>query len=165
MGLLLALRDVGGLILQGVRGVHTDFWLGNLHFPLTGSFRTLLGLVLILTLTFTSAPLLPFLLSPSALFIQSLQTQLSEQWKFFASHLVPVQATMSSSSIPPGSTAEAPASSTSQYEQPRKMTALERNNMKWESHKEEIQDIYIDQDKTLKDTMQWFKQNRGIDWR
>ncbi|KAE8443306.1 hypothetical protein EG329_002022 [Mollisiaceae sp. DMI_Dod_QoI] len=38
--------------------------------------------------------------------------------------------------------------------QPRKLTALERNNLKWEFHKAEIRLIYVDQDKTLKETMQ-----------
>ncbi|CZR56270.1 uncharacterized protein PAC_06158 [Phialocephala subalpina] len=41
---------------------------------------------------------------------------------------------------------------------PRKLKALERNNLQWTEHKIEIREIYIGQDKTLKETMQFFKQ-------
>lgn len=44
----------------------------------------------------------------------------------------------------------------------RKLTALERNNLKWESHRPEIRIIYLDQDETLKDTMAWFKRERSF---
>jgi hypothetical protein len=60
--------------------------------------------------------------------------------------------------------AEAPASSTSQ-QHPRKMTALERNKLEWETHKNEIEETYMDQDKTLEETMSFFKEKRGLDWR
>lgn len=36
--------------------------------------------------------------------------------------------------------------------QPRKLKALERNNLQWDSHKDEIRTIHIEQDKTLKET-------------
>ena len=68
---------------------------------------------------------------------------------------------MSAPSMPVESSAEAPASS----QQTRKLTALERNNLKWEAHKEEIRRFYMDQDQTLKETMEFFKQTRGLDWR
>jgi len=72
---------------------------------------------------------------------------------------------MSGSTVSARSSAEEPASSASQHQQPRKLTALERNNLEWESRKEEIHNVYIGQDKTLKETMQWFKETRGLDWR
>ncbi|CZR56269.1 uncharacterized protein PAC_06157 [Phialocephala subalpina] len=54
---------------------------------------------------------------------------------------------------------EVPATISSQ---PRQLTALERNNQKWESHKNEIRSVYIDHDKTLKETMQWFERERNF---
>ena len=39
----------------------------------------------------------------------------------------------------------------------RKMTALERNNMQWENHKDKIRSLYVDQDMTLKATTAWFE--------
>ncbi|KAE9376305.1 hypothetical protein N431DRAFT_331094 [Stipitochalara longipes BDJ] len=66
--------------------------------------------------------------------------------------------------MPQKSSAEAPALSTAQQQQPRKLTALERNNLEWKAHKEEIWSIYMDQDKTLKETMQWFEQERSFSW-
>jgi hypothetical protein len=60
--------------------------------------------------------------------------------------------------------AEPRASSTSQ-QQPRKLTALERNKLEWETHKNEIEETYMDQDKTLEETMLFFKEKRGLDWR
>ncbi|KAF8858195.1 hypothetical protein BDZ45DRAFT_403561 [Acephala macrosclerotiorum] len=46
--------------------------------------------------------------------------------------------------------------------QPRKLKALERNNLTWESHRDEIRSIYVDQDKTLRETMLWFEMERGF---
>jgi hypothetical protein len=60
---------------------------------------------------------------------------------------------------------EIPASSASDQRQPRKLTTLERNNLEWESHKDEVRRIYMEQDKTLKDTMQYFKQEHNFSWR
>jgi hypothetical protein len=70
---------------------------------------------------------------------------------------------MSAPRVLPDTSAEVPASLTSQ--QPRKLTALDRNNMEWDSHKEEIRSMYFHQRKTLQETMQWFQQERGLKWR
>jgi Clr5 domain len=40
---------------------------------------------------------------------------------------------------------------------PRQLRALERNNIQWEAHKDEIWSLYIGQDMTLKATMAWFE--------
>src|ERR1700680_4915889 len=72
---------------------------------------------------------------------------------------------MSAPSILPKMSEEIPASSASDQRQPRKLTALERNNLEWESHKDEIRGIYMAQDKTLKETMQWFEREHNFSWR
>lgn len=46
--------------------------------------------------------------------------------------------------------------------QPRKLKALERNNLKWKRHRDEIRDIYINQGKTLKETMKIFEHRHGF---
>jgi len=69
------------------------------------------------------------------------------------------------SPFPEKSTGALPASTSQQQQQPRKLTALERNNLKWESHKDNIRRMYMNEDTTLEETMQWFKQERGFDWR
>ncbi|CZR68063.1 uncharacterized protein PAC_17962 [Phialocephala subalpina] len=38
--------------------------------------------------------------------------------------------------------------------QPSRLSTLERNNQKWDAHKDEIRHIYLDEDKTLQQTMQ-----------
>ncbi|KUJ17346.1 uncharacterized protein LY89DRAFT_51488 [Mollisia scopiformis] len=38
--------------------------------------------------------------------------------------------------------------------QPSRLSTLERNNQKWDAHKDEIRHIYLDEDKTLQETMQ-----------
>jgi hypothetical protein len=72
---------------------------------------------------------------------------------------------MSASRQPSGKAAKRSASSNSQQPQSGRLTALERNNLEWESHKNEIRSRYMDQDETLEETIQWFKQERSIDWR
>jgi hypothetical protein len=58
-----------------------------------------------------------------------------------------------------------PGASSASQQQPRKLTALERHRLEWEAHKNEIEEIYMDQDKTLEETMLFFKEKRGLDWR
>ncbi|PMD29292.1 hypothetical protein L207DRAFT_642457 [Hyaloscypha variabilis F] len=75
-----------------------------------------------------------------------------------------LQDTTQAPNILSGKPAEVPTSSTSQQPHPRKLTTLERNNSEWESHKNEIRNLYIDQGKNLKETMQWFEHKRGFTW-
>jgi Clr5 domain len=58
-----------------------------------------------------------------------------------------------------------PGASSASQQQPRKMTALERNRLEWETHKDEIEAIYMDRDETLEETMLYFKEKRALDWR
>jgi len=51
---------------------------------------------------------------------------------------------------------------TPQSAAPSKMSTLERNNQKWNEHKDEIRRVYVDEDKTLKETMQWIEQGWGF---
>jgi hypothetical protein len=55
--------------------------------------------------------------------------------------------------------------SSAPQKQPRKLTALERNRLEWETHKDEIEAMYMDRDKTLEETMLYFKEKRALDWR
>lgn len=45
---------------------------------------------------------------------------------------------------------------------PSKMSTLERNNQKWNEHKDEIRRVYVDEDKTLRETMQLIEQDWGF---
>ncbi len=46
--------------------------------------------------------------------------------------------------------------------QPSRLSILERNNQKWDAHKDEIRQMYLDQDKTLQQTMQAIESTYGF---
>lgn len=48
------------------------------------------------------------------------------------------------------------------HKKPRKSEALKRNNLKWEAHKDEIRNLYIDRDMTLKATIAWFERKHDF---
>ncbi len=58
-----------------------------------------------------------------------------------------------------------PRALSASQQRPQKLTALECNKLEWENHKNEIEEIYMDQDKTLEETMLFFKEKRRLDCR
>ena len=71
---------------------------------------------------------------------------------------------MSTPSRAPSQGEDRPALSTMQEQHPRKLRTLERNASAWDTNKEEIRKIYMEEDRTLKDTMHCFEL-RGFSWR
>lgn len=117
----------------------------NLHLLLSGSFTTLLN----------HHPQPDLFISSSSFrfsspFYSPLSRYTSEQVGTLGCHSSAVRRNIMSAPdvlLDLEKVDDAPALSTTQQpnqQQPRKLTALERNNLKWESHKEEIRSIYIE---------------------
>ena len=135
----------------------------NLHLFPTGSFSGMPIRSSSSAWRSTPLPLYGYLSSRLSFFPSSYLLSLS-CFHLFAFHILTLRNPFSYTQHAMAMPAQPRASSASQ-QQPRKSTALERNKLEWETHKNEIEEIYMDQDKTLEETMLFFKEKRGLDWR